>query len=331
MLFYLITGNENATPAILNNFFQTLDAPLSPNVESGFQPSSQSPLESAKQNPQQAAPEQLVDISAINNNLEPIETAVVWVDGQLVYSKGDISQPVPAYSISKSLSALVFGHLRQLNKVDYQTVVPNAKEATYEQFLSMSSNYQLKGSPGTSHAYNNIAVDYYSEQLRQTFFPDLSEVDTLRAAFVDAIGAQDPIAFEGSWSGWGKGFSMRARDYGTVGQLVLNNGTYNNQQIISADFIKQLYRPQTSGPANLSSQTNIKVNQKNLTTQLANNYSYGWWIVPTQEGPAIAANGYRGKNLIVLPNKKLVIVGLQDTDTPWQFRQYIDAILPALQ
>ena len=124
---------------------------------------------------------------------------------------------------------------------------------------------------------------------------------------------------------------MSARDYGKVGQLVLNNGTYNNQQIISADFIKQLYRPQTSGPANLSSQTNIKVNQKNLTTQLANNYSYGWWIVPTQEGPAIAANGYRGKNLIVLPNKKLVIVGLQDTDTPWQFRQYIDAILPALQ
>lgn len=323
MIFYLLTGNESATPAILNNFFQEQAAPLRPEAKLG----SSSLVEPAIATQPIS---QKVDVSLIDNNLEEIPTAVVWVDGQLAYSKGDISQPVPGYSISKSLSALVFGHLRQTNKVDYQTVVPKSNGATYADFMSMSSNYQLPGMPGESHAYNNAAVDYYSEQMRKTFFPNLSEVDTLKSAFTNAIGTQDPIVYQGSWSGWGKGFSMSARDYGKVGQLVLNKGAYDGQQILSTDFIGRLYQPQVSGVANFNSEANSKVNQSNLTSQLADNYSYGWWIVPTEEGPAIAANGYRGKNLIILPSKNLVIVGLQDTDNPWQFRQYINAILPAL-
>ncbi len=327
MLFYLITGNERATPAILNNFFTTQAAPLLPEEKVASPSSSTSPKEPL---PKPSISEK-ANVNLIDNNLRPIETAAVWLDGQLIYSKGDITKPVPAYSISKSLSALVFGHLRQLNKVDYKTVVPNSDEATYAQFLSMSSNYRLKGKPKESHAYNNAAVEYYSEQMRKTFFSGYSEVDTLKASFMDAIGAQDPITYEGSWSGWGKGFSMSARDYGKVGQLVLDKGAYDHQQIISTDFIEQLYKPQVSGPANFDQEKNGKVNQRNLTTQLAGNYSYGWWIVPTAEGPAIAANGYKGKNLIILPAKNLVIVGLQDSNSPWQFRQYIDAVLPALE
>ncbi|PZO22957.1 MAG: hypothetical protein DCF25_01535 [Leptolyngbya foveolarum] len=327
MLFYLITGNERATPAILNNFFITQAAPLLPEAKVVSPPSSTSP---EKPLPKQPISEK-ANVNLIDNNLQPVATAAVWLDGQLIYSKGDITKPVPAYSISKSLSALVFGHLRQLNKVDYKTVVPNSGEATYAQFLSMSSNYKLKGAPGESHAYNNAAVEYYSKQMRKIFFADLSEVDILKASFMDVIGAQDPITYEGSWSGWGKGFSMSARDYGKVGQLLLTNGAYDEQQIISTDFIEKLYQPQVSGSANFDQEKNGKVNQRNLTTQLANNYSYGWWIVPTAEGPAIAANGYKGKNLIILPAKNLVIVGLQDSNTPWQFRQYIDAILPAIK
>lgn len=327
MLFYLITGNERATPATLNNFFTTQAAPLLPEAKVVSPPSSTSPEKPLSQQPIS----EKANVNLIDNNLQPVAIAAVWLDGQLIYSKGDITKPVPAYSISKSLSALVFGHLRQLNKVDYKTVVPNSGEATYAQFLSMSSNYKLKGSPGESHAYNNAAVDYYSKQMRKIFFADLSEVDILKASFMDVIGAQDPITYEGSWSGWGKGFSMSARDYGKVGQLLLTNGAYDEQQMISTDFIEKLYQPQVSGSANFDQEKNGKVNQRNLTTQLANNYSYGWWIVPTAEGPAIAANGYKGKNLIILPAKNLVIVGLQDSNTPWQFRQYIDAILPAIK
>jgi len=327
MLFYLITGNENATPAILNNFFTSQAAPLLPETKSVSNPS---PTTQTKPVPNQSISEK-ANVNLIDNNLRPVETAAVWLDGQLIYQKGDISKPVPGYSISQSLSALIFGHLRQLNKVDYQTVVPNSNEATYAQFLSMSSNYKIKGAPGESHAYNNAAVGYYSEQMQESFFSDLSEVDTLKESFMNVIGAQDPITYEGSWSGWGKGFSMSARDYGKVGQLLLSNGAYGGKQIISTDFIERLYQPQVSGPANFDKERNSKVNQRNLTTQLAGNYSYGWWIVPTTEGPAIAASGYKGKNLIILPAKNLVIVGLQDTNAPWQFRQYIDAILPALK
>ena len=327
MLFYLITGNENATPAILHSFFTSQEAPLLPEEKLVSQPS---PTSKEQPAPTQPISEK-ANVNLIDNNLQPVETAAVWLDGQLIYQKGDISKPIPGYSISQSLSALIFGHLRQFNKVDYKTVVSKSNEATYAQFLSMSSNYKLKGAPGESHAYNNAAVDYYSEQMRETFFPDRSEVDTLKESFMDIIGAQDPITYEGAWSGWGKGFSMSARDYGKVGQLVLNNGAYDGKQIISTDFIERLYQPQVSGPANFDKERNSKVNQGNLTTQLADNYSYGWWIIPTTEGPAIAANGYKGKNLIILPAKNLVIVGLQDTDSPWQFRQYIDAILPTLK
>ena len=332
MIFYLLTGNEDATPAILNNFFKQQTAPLLPETKL-LEINKASRSASAMTEPAIAQPSisKDVDVNTIHNNLQDIPIAVVWLNGRLAYSKGDISRPVPGYSISKSISALIFGHLRQRNQIDYQTVVPNSNGATYADFMSMSSNYQLDGMPGQSHAYNNAAVDYYSEQMRRAFFPGLSESETLESAFMEAIGGQDPIIYEGSWSGWGKGFSISARDYGKIGQLLLDKGAYNGQQLISTDFIEQLYRPQALGSANTSSQANSKTNQPELTTQLANNYSYGWWIVPTEEGPAIAASGYRGKNLIILPSKNLVVVGLQDTDDPWQFRQYIDAILPAIE
>ena len=314
MLFYLLTEDENATPEKLEAFFNTQGSSLLPALSSSLASSSS----------------RNINTDLLNENLSPIPTAAVWLDGQRVYSKGNIRKSIPAYSISKSLTALVFARLKQLDKIDYDTVVPNSEGASYAQFMSMSSNYRLEGVPGESHAYNNNAVHYYGDYMRRTYFGDRSEVDTIKLAFMDKLGSQDPITYEGLWSGWGKGFSMSARDYGKVGQLILNRGVYDGEQIISADFVEQLYDPKVSGEPNYDQGPNDRLNQHHATRRLQGSYSYGWWIVPG-ESRAIAATGFRGKRLIVSPEKKLVIVGLEDREDPWKPEQYLEAVLPAIE
>ena len=316
MLFYLLTEDENATPETLKNFFSAQGLALLPALSSARSSASSS---------------EDIDIDLLNNNLSPIPIAAVWLEGQMVYSKGNIRKPVPAYSVSKSFTALLFARLKQLNEIDYSMVIPDSEGASYAQFMSMSSNYRLRGTPGESHAYNNNAVHYYGDYMRQTYFGGKSEVETIKLAFMNELGSQDSITYAGLWSGWGKGFSMSARDYGKVGQLVLNKGVYNGEQIVSADFVEQLYSPKVSGEPNYDKGPNDRLNQHHLTRQLQGNYSYGWWIVQTDQGRAIAAKGFRGKCLLVFPERNLVIVGLEDRKDSWIPEQYLEAILPAIE
>ncbi len=271
--------------------------------------------------------------------------------GYLVATHHSIDMNSNVYSVAKSIAALVFGRLQKDGQVEVSTPVPQSAYptgplATYGQFLSMTSDYGLDPHvPGTQYAYNNKAVQHYCEQM-QAMYGGLTPPQVLDQALFNVIGRQDPLGFSGLWSGWSGGFNTTARDLARVGYLVLREGNWSGQQIISKSFIQALYESQIPptatpnwsqgvGPTEGSPQNNWW-NQYQLTQILPGNYSYGWWtnangFYPGLPTGTIWADGLNGNRIIICPEYDLVLTTVFDNNgksIEQVFKPFIDAVLP---
>ena len=99
------------------------------------------------------------------------------------------------------------------------------------------------------------------------------------------------------YSTGGFGAHFKAREMAKLGYLYLNNGNWNGQQLVSADFIAASTRRQSTGgpPVNLP-------------------YGYLWWL-PEQGGfSAYMASGYGWKMIYVIPELDIVFVTTTGND-----------------
>ena len=87
-------------------------------------------------------------------------------------------------------------------------------------------------------------------------------------------------------SNGGYGLWLRPRDMARTGYLYLNQGNWNGQQIVPAEWVAASTR--ATGPATY--------------------YGYHWWL-PEVEGPRrYLAGGYGGQNIVVVPETNLNVV-----------------------
>jgi CubicO group peptidase (beta-lactamase class C family) len=96
------------------------------------------------------------------------------------------------------------------------------------------------------------------------------------------------------------GLRMRPRDLAKIGQMVLDRGTWNGRRIVSGDWIEQSVAPQMNGEGLYF-------------------YGFQWWLgrslVNRQEVTWIAAVGWGGQRMFIVPSLDLVVVvmtGLYD-------------------
>lgn len=109
-----------------------------------------------------------------------------------------------------------------------------------------------------------------------------------------------------------------ARDFARFGKLYLNNGFWNEQQILSSDYI-----------------------QKSITPRFKNSpqYGYGWWINNYKGNLIFSMNGHLGQYVLVLPEKNTIIVRLghrkgkriKDSSYSEDYYLYIDQALEMLK
>ena len=97
-------------------------------------------------------------------------------------------------------------------------------------------------------------------------------------------------------------FNSDARDFAKLGQLLLNNGSWNGKQIIDSTFIKKITSP------------NTKAFDKNKVPV----YGYSIWMDPSYKTPFYAMLGHLGQRVIVIPSQNLVVVrtGKTHNDLP---------------
>lgn len=116
----------------------------------------------------------------------------------------------------------------------------------------------------------------------------------------------------------GGGLALRARDMAKIGQMYLNNGKWNDQQVIPENWIKASKQPHVSTHAG--------------------GYGYQWWIrrfkVNDQKIKAFYADGRAGQFIFVFPELDLIVVSTAQNYMRGYHRRFYrmleDKILPAL-
>lgn len=113
-------------------------------------------------------------------------------------------------------------------------------------------------------------------------------------------------------------FNSNALDFARIGQLYLNKGNWKGNQIVPEDYAAESVKP--AQILDVTGQPNVK-------------YGYKWWLLPDYKSFNIFyARGILGQYIIVIPEKKMVIVRLgkkrdkkQERDHPIDLFNYIDA------
>ncbi len=91
---------------------------------------------------------------------------------------------------------------------------------------------------------------------------------------------------------------LTPRDMAKIGQLYLNGGTWNDQRIVSADWIAASTQEVVALPAAMR------------VPYHATGYGYLWWLESYRGGtlPAYSARGFGSQYIVVIPGAKLVVV-----------------------
>lgn len=119
-------------------------------------------------------------------------------------------------------------------------------------------------------------------------------------------------------------FNSTATDFARIGQLVLDSGQFNNQQLISKSFIKEATTP--------------VLNLKDKEGNTVNYYGYQFWLLTYKNRDIIYARGILGQYIFIIPSLQTVVVRLgtarskQMTDhAPSDVFTYLDATFDILR
>ncbi|MBL4625825.1 MAG: beta-lactamase family protein, partial [Flavobacteriales bacterium] len=110
-----------------------------------------------------------------------------------------------------------------------------------------------------------------------------------------------------------------AKDFARVGQLMLQAGNWNGQQLLDSSYVIDGSKA---------------INLPNRFGENTDQYGYAWWVMNYKENEIFYARGINGQYTIVIPGQELVIVRLghkrikeKGAKHPKDVYFYIDAAL----
>ncbi len=264
---------------------------------------------------------------------------VVIYDGKMIYQYGDIEKVSYIASCRKSVLSMLYGNHVKNGTIDLNEqignlgvdekdgLLPKEKEATVYDILTSRSGVFHKASnggydkenaldrgsvePGEYFLYNNWDFNVAGYILEN--YTGTSIYKDMETQLAKPLGFQD-WNIENQKKSGSKGKSqylayhmyLSTRDMAKIGQLMLNKGQWQGEQLIPAEWVEKSTSAVTPhstlverwGPADPE------------TPHMS--YGYMWWLFeeflenPSYEG-AYTAIGYGGQYITVIPAEKLVI------------------------
>ena len=252
------------------------------------------------------------------------------------YYNGHVADdPIHLWSVTKSVTSMAVGlavdeGLLRLDQTLGELISeripegadPRTAGITVEQLLTMTSGWEWESTtdflhlddapdwaartlalpmacdPGTCYEYNSGNAHLLSV-LVQTVTGQ-TEADYLQSRLFDPLGIARPTwrqSPQGETAG-AFGLELNARAAAKLGYLALNQGFWDGQQIVPAEWM-------TTSTTQHSSGTNAD------GTNFSNaSYGYLWWVTETAAYPAYFALGYGAQVIYVVPGLDLVTVAL---------------------
>lgn len=210
-----------------------------------------------------------------------------------------LKSPVPTKNLDERKDKITIRHLLTMssgldcNDWDKKSKGQEDKVYRKKDWLQYTLNLPMINEPGSVSNYCSMGVVLIAEIISQA-----------SGMTIDKFAEQylfSPLGINNvSWGHTsnkevipsGKRLYMTSRDMAKIGQLMLNNGTWNEKQIVSEKWIEEATTPKTKI-------TGI-------------DYGYLWWSIPfkTKEKIIISktATGNGGQYIIVLPELDIVAV-----------------------
>lgn len=122
------------------------------------------------------------------------------------------------------------------------------KDIDEDELLDYALNYDIPYEVGTRFAYNNVEPFVLSVFFQETFGINLTD-------FINENIFKKLDIKEYKWNNYGKycpgatGLYMRHSDFHKIGQLLLNNGIYNNNQVVPREWINEMCKLQLETPS----------------------------------------------------------------------------------
>ena len=263
----------------------------------------------------------------ISGKLPNVDDIVVVRHGVLVYEsyydyphqiEYDVTTRHRGYSMTKSVVSLLVGIamdrglIKDLDApvMSYVPAAANFQSSspdrvTLRHLLTMSAGLGSDRAPGASFEYNNRETMRIGEILTTVTGKN---VDVLaREEIFAPLGISDIEWHEdapGELPSAVRGLDLRPRDWAKIGQLVLNHGVWEGQQIVPASWVAQSTAEQIKviGPPS-AEQTNADGPRS---------YGYLWWRgqSPGKDRPIewIAAMGFNSQKTLIIPALDMVVV-----------------------
>ena len=269
----------------------------------------------------------------------PTTGMVVLYKGQLLYEYGDIKRVSYIASCRKSVLSMLYGSLVEDGTVDLnQTIgdlgvdekgglLPIEKKATVDHILNSRSgvfheasnggydrdNFLERGSvePGKYWVYNNWDFNVGGHLLE--VYTGRSIYEELEDQLAIPLGFQDWDIKNQKKSGKKRKSQYPAyhiylstRDMAKIGQLMLNEGMWNGEQLIPAAWVRRTTTTVTPH------ETLLERYGEPDPALPAMSYSYMWWLLDSFKDKnvydgAYTAIGYGGQYITVIPKMDMVI------------------------
>src|SRR5258705_5542996 len=238
----------------------------------------------------------------------------------------DSSAPVASWLNTKKQKITVRHLLQQTTGLDFTEIYTRPSSVTKMLFskgdmAAYTESLSLKYEPGTVFNYSSGNSNILSKIIRQT----VGEKDYAAFPYNELFYKINAYSFllepDASGTYIGSSYSYAtARDFARFGLLYYNNGVWNGEQILPANWVKESIQP------------SVADKQKH--------YGYKFWLngydekilnkrwFPDVPADMYFADGYGGQDVYIIPSEKLVVVrlGLHVINENKFLKEVIDAV-----
>jgi CubicO group peptidase (beta-lactamase class C family) len=295
-----------------------------------------------------------------------IHSVMIVRNGSVIFSRwqseGADTVPHVLHSVSKTFTAtavglaIADGKLALTDKVvDFfpdklpANVSDNLKKMSVRDLLTMTCGHDVEPSgrgegadwiesflawpvehePGTFYLYNSLGTYMCSAIVQKVTGEKV--VDYLNTRLFKPLHIDKPKWEESpqgiNCGGWG--LYLKTEDLAKMGQLLLQKGEWNGQQLIPAEWVAEMSKKQVES---INPGTRIEQAEERGMTQETSDWmqGYGYQMWRCRPG-CFRADGARGQYIIVVPDKNAVIAITSDNgDLQGELNLVWERILPVL-
>lgn len=223
------------------------------------------------------------------------------VDRGLIATGEPVGTYLPRFNEGLNKKLLVEHLLQMRSNIDFGESYADpfgyqAKAYFGDDLWALTAPYRVDGEPGTEWKYEGGNTVLLSELLTSATDRLLSEA--FSRDIWQRVGAEQGAYWNiDREDGHEKAFSAfyaTARDFARIGRLMLNNGRWGDQQVLSEAWVQASIAP---------------VNTPDPEGKTVTHYGYQWWLAPPHVSPwHFSARGMRGQYIICVPEHDLVVV-----------------------